>query len=48
MIRKEKDKYTVYSHDGKKKLGTYSSKKEAEERLKQIEIIKNIKEKKPK
>jgi hypothetical protein len=29
MIKKEGSKYTLYSKDGSKKLGTYGTKKEA-------------------
>jgi hypothetical protein len=40
MIKKVKDKYVIYSKDGKK-LGEYSSKSEARRRLTQIEYFKN-------
>ena len=40
-IRKQGDKYVIYSKDGKKKLGTYSSRKAAEKRLGQIEYFKH-------
>lgn len=43
MIRKVGDKYVVLSHDGKKKLGEYPTKPQAEERLKQVEMFKHIK-----
>jgi len=36
MIREEGGKYTVYDSTGKRKFGTYSSKKEAEDRLDQM------------
>jgi hypothetical protein len=36
MIREEGGKYTVYDSTGKRKFGTYSSKKEAEDRLEQM------------
>jgi hypothetical protein len=41
-IRKQGDKYTVYSKDGKRKFGTYTSKAQAEKRLKQIEMFKHM------
>ena len=37
MIREEEGKFTVYDSTGKRKFGTYPSKKKAEERLAQIE-----------
>ena len=40
-IRKEGDKYIIYSKDGSKKLGEYNSKADAEKRLQQIEYFKN-------
>lgn len=40
-IRKQGDKYVIYSKDGKKKLGTYNSRKAAEKRLGQIEYFKH-------
>lgn len=43
IIRKEGDKWVIYSHDGKKKLGEYDSKKEAVKRLRQIEYFKQHK-----
>lgn len=46
MIVKRGPNYVVKSHDGKKTLGTYKSREEAENRLKQIEIFKRIKGKK--
>ena len=39
MIKKEVSKYTIYSKDGSKKLGTYNTKKEVEKREKQVEIF---------
>jgi hypothetical protein len=45
MIKKKGDKYQVLSEGGKV-LGTYSSRKKAEERLKQIEMFKHMKGKK--
>lgn len=43
MIKKVKNKYVLYSHDGKKKLGTFDTKKEALEREKQINFFKRRK-----
>jgi len=40
-IRKQGEKYVIYSKDGKKKLGTYDSRKAAEKRLGQIEYFKH-------
>ena len=40
-IRKQGDKYVIYSKDGSKKLGTYTSRKAAEKRLGQIEYFKH-------
>jgi hypothetical protein len=40
-IRKQGNKYVIYSKDGDKKLGTYNSRKAAEKRLRQIEYFKN-------
>ena len=40
-IRKQGSKYVIYSKDGKKKLGTYDSRKAAEKRLRQIEYFKH-------
>jgi hypothetical protein len=40
-IRHEDGKWVIYSHDYKKKLGTYDSKEAAEKRLKQIEYFKH-------
>jgi hypothetical protein len=39
-----KEVYEVESKDGKKSLGTYSSKKKAIERLHQVEAFKHMKE----
>ena len=41
-IRKEGNKYTVYSKKGDRKFGTYTSKAEAEKRLRQVEMFKHI------
>ncbi len=43
MIVKEGNKFVVKSHDGKKKLGEYATKAEAETRLKQVEVFKRLK-----
>lgn len=43
MIKKEGTKYILYSKDGKKKLGTFRTKKEAKERERQIKYFKNKK-----
>ena len=40
MIVKEGSKYHVKSEDGKKSLGVYSTKEEAEKRLRQVEWFK--------
>lgn len=40
-IRKQGNKYVIYSKDGDKKLGTYNSRKAAEKRLGQIEYFKH-------
>jgi len=42
MIKKSGDNYVVLSSDGKV-LGTYKTRKEADERLRQIEYFKNKK-----
>ena len=41
-IRRKNGKYTVFSADGSREFGTYDSKKEAEERLAQIERFKEM------
>ncbi len=46
MIRKAKGKYTVLSEKTGRKFGTYTSRKKAEKRLRQIEFFKHIKSKK--
>jgi len=43
MILKQGEKYIIKSEDGKKTLGTYDTREEAEKRLKQIEYFKNVK-----
>jgi len=43
MIKKLNGKYIVMSEKTGRKFGTYSSKKEAEKRLKQIEFFKRRK-----
>jgi len=42
MIKKQGSKYLVVAESGRK-MGTYSTKKEAEKRLKQIEFFKHLK-----
>jgi hypothetical protein len=44
MIRKQGNKYVVVAKTGRK-MGTYNTRKEAEERLRQVEIMKNINKK---
>lgn len=44
-IRKVKDKYIIYSKDGKR-LGKEDTRKEAEDRLREIEYFKHKKAKK--
>jgi hypothetical protein len=46
MIRKIGSKYTVISHTTGKKMGSYSSKAQAEKRLRQIQFFKNLKKSK--
>lgn len=41
IIRKEGNVWVIYTHDGKKKLGTFTSKDAAVKRLRQIEYFKN-------
>lgn len=41
-IRKEGNKYTVYNKKGDRKFGTYTSRADAEKRLRQIEMFKHI------
>ena len=43
MIVLDNDKYKLYSKDGKKLLGTFPTRKSAEEREKQINMMKHIK-----
>jgi hypothetical protein len=43
MIRKEGQKYILYSKDGSKRLGTFPSKKKAVEREDEIRRIKYAK-----
>ena len=40
MILKSGNKYIIKSEDGNKTLGTFNTKEEAEERLRQIEYFK--------
>lgn len=46
MIIKSGNKYKILSKDGKKVLGEFSTKAEAEKRLKEIEFFKHLKGKK--
>jgi len=41
MIRKSKSGYTLYSKSGKKKLGSYRTKKAAQNREKQVSRFKH-------
>ena len=41
IIRKEGEKWVLFTHDGKKKLGTFDSKKEAVKRLREVEYFKS-------
>lgn len=43
MIKKQGDKYCVYSHDGKRSFGCYDSKEAAIKRLREIEYFKHAK-----
>lgn len=43
MIKKQSNKWILYSKDGSKKLGEFKTKKEAVEREKQINYFKNKK-----
>ena len=45
-IRKQDNKWIIYSKDGSKKLGTYDSEDEAKKRLRQIEYFKHMDEQK--
>lgn len=47
MILKIGDKYVIKSEDGKKTLGTYATREEAEKRLQQIEYFKHKPKKEP-
>ena len=42
MIKKHDDKYILYSQRTHKELGTFNTRKEAEDREKEINMIKNI------
>jgi len=46
MIKKEKGEYVVLSERTGRVFGRYKTKKEAEKRLRQIEIFKHIKKRK--
>lgn len=43
MIKKVNSKWVLYTHDGKKKLGTFSTKSEAEKREREINYFKRKK-----
>lgn len=43
-ISKQDNKYVVYSKDRKRKFGTYTSREDAEKRLRQIEMFKHMNE----
>lgn len=43
VIRKVGEKYCIFSKDGDKRLGCYTSKEAALKRLRQIEYFKHIK-----
>jgi hypothetical protein len=45
MIKKEGNKYSVWSEDGKKRLGKPASKEQAVKRLRQVEYFKHHPEK---
>lgn len=45
MIKKNGDKYELWSKDGSKKLGEFDSKKAAEKREKEIQYFKYLKDK---
>jgi hypothetical protein len=45
MIKKVGSKYVVMSETTGRKFGSYTTKKEAEARLRQIEVFKHIKKK---
>lgn len=46
MIRKIGSKYVVISHTTGRKLGSYSSRAQAEKRLRQVRFFKNLKKSK--
>lgn len=46
MIKKIRGKYVVLSETTGRKFGTYTSKKAAEKRLRQVEFFKHAKKKK--
>jgi hypothetical protein len=48
MIRKTKKGYKVVSHQTGRSFGEYSSRKDAEERLRQIKVFKHMKKKRGK
>lgn len=46
MIRKNGNRYSVYSEKGKRLGGPYKTREEAEHRLKQVEYFKHLEENK--
>ena len=46
MVVKQGSEYVIKSSDGTKVLGTYKTKKEALDRLREIEFFKHLKKKK--
>ncbi len=42
MIKKEDNKYVLYSKDGSKKLGTANSEKKIKERERQVQYFKHL------
>jgi hypothetical protein len=43
LIKKEKNKYVLYTRDGMKRLGSFDSKAKAVKREKEIQFFKNKK-----
>ncbi len=43
MIKKDGDKWVLWSHDGKRKLGTYDTKEGALKRERQVQFYKTHK-----
>lgn len=42
MIKKEGEKYVLYSHDGSKHLGTFDNMRDAHKREQQIQMFKHM------